>query len=293
MAVFALIIGLSPLIFSYVKYYKNISSPLRKQSETLAIKSYEEYRKIDGIGSTSVYPTELLSYVLNEANSYRIPRMMDDRFLMHTPFLPLLILLVLLFPVRWKSYQLWTLGFLALLAVGVHGPMARALWYVLPKMEIFRQWYHFADFLNLHLILLMLSSLLLFKRRTYAFPLIVGLTIVGGLWVGNRTFDKYRYWVQHDKIHYDYKTSDEFATALFSGDFKFQVNAIPKEMSPYSKMDLRPFAWRNANNLTTGADVTVKVFRSKFLLPMFLNTFGFFEIDRDSWLRASDRPPCK
>ncbi len=185
----ALLISCSPLFYSYFKYHDKLSSPARMQAGTIEANSYEDYFQA-ALQTAGVYPAYLRFYVTLEDKDQPWIDSLDRKALYASPFVGLLLLLSCFLKIPKRNYHLGIMAVLLLLSIGIYGPLPRLLWYVVPGIRIFRQWYFFISFFNLHLLLFLFLTLKQLPIR-YAKGLAILIFLTSLPWAV-RTLNTYR-----------------------------------------------------------------------------------------------------
>jgi hypothetical protein len=160
------IISASPLFYSYITYKDSLVSVFRNQSASVQSTNYDDYVKMQKLSFSNLYPKYLLDYFGMFPDDREFITIYDKKTLFMTAGIPFALLLTLLMRVPFKRFQLSMIVLLAFLAVGVYGPAPRMLWSLMPGIGLFRQWYHFVSFLNLHLLFMLFFAFLFFVRMS-------------------------------------------------------------------------------------------------------------------------------
>jgi hypothetical protein len=144
------IVAASSVLYSYLFYLDRLGAPDRFGGEAVISKGFEQYAQLNRMHFTSLFPANLKLLFWKGLPKEIGP--LDDVLLFSSGLFPLVLFLggVVRFPA--KKFQ-WAVLFLLILAsIGIYGPLPRFFWTMLPGMGIFRQWVHFLDFFNVHLV---------------------------------------------------------------------------------------------------------------------------------------------
>lgn len=149
---FAFLVSASPVLLAFAQYRDLLAAPDRLGGAALLPASFEDYRHINLIHFTSVLPRNLVQYFY--AKPLPLPDIgpLDDILLFLSPCLLLVILIAPAVRFPHRGYQAAMLFGLVVCAVGIYGPLPRLLFPWFPGIQIFRQWYHFLEMLNPHLL---------------------------------------------------------------------------------------------------------------------------------------------
>lgn len=159
LAVFAFLISAGPLFYSYFKFRNSLSSNFRGQSDGIAAIDYEQYVNLRDMGSSSLLPSNALSYLQEDRPFSLTMGRADNNNLFAGIALPFVLLLLPWFGFAGRRFYFFLSLFLGLFSIGIHGPIPFLLWGILPGISLFRQWYHFTTLLNLSLVALSLLTL--------------------------------------------------------------------------------------------------------------------------------------
>lgn len=150
----------SPLFYTTIKYRNDLSSQFRHLNGRLGVASYSDYVRQPQIKFSSLLLEDLPLYFKGySGHGLFTNRPLDDKIAYAGPALALVFFLVFFLAVPFKGFQLSLIGLLGLLSLGVNVGTPRFLWYLVPEIDIFRQWYHFTPILTAHLVFLSIFTL--------------------------------------------------------------------------------------------------------------------------------------
>jgi hypothetical protein len=185
-------VAMGPLVYSYARYNGTLRSSFRDQKVSIEATSFEEYDRVNRLGPSSVYP-ENFSLFLQTKFAPPPAHVGDMDYLSFhaTLAFPLALLLSLFVVFPYRRFILFMLAGLALSAIGIHGPMPKLFWYVVPGIRLFRQYYHFLPIFTLMAVVLTTVAIFQMSRRwKWAGAALLSVALVSGglqtLWATER-----------------------------------------------------------------------------------------------------------
>lgn len=164
--VLCFVISISPTLYSFLKYRGQLYSPLRGY-EIFGGLDYAQY-----LQRVKNYGYDMKALFLYGANHE------DMRVILWNASLPFLSALLPFVRFKGKTLLVCLTFLCGLASLGTYSPFPRVLWYLVPTLALFRQWYQFILYFNLHLLFLSLFALHAYFKVERPYKKVTAATLI-------------------------------------------------------------------------------------------------------------------